>query len=145
MYVNKLSNVVKYDVVKKDASNAQIKDSEDEIPDVANLATNTTPKAKINEFKNEIPSITNLATTAALNAKINEVKNKIPNITKLINNIALTTVENKISDQSKYITTQEFNKLTAENYIGRFKQANLLSKNYISALVKDFDDKLKKN
>ena len=50
----------------------------------------------------------------------------------------------KIKYQSKYITTQEFNKLTAENYIGRFKQANLLSKYYISALVKDFDDKLKK-
>ena len=92
MYVSKLSDVVKYDVVKKDASNDQIKNSEDKIPDVANLATNTTPKAKINDFINEIPSITNLATTAALNAKINEVKNKIPNITKLINNTALTAV-----------------------------------------------------
>ena len=108
------------------------------------FATDTTPKAKVNEVKNEIPSITNLATTAALNAKINEVKIKIPNITKVINNTALTAVENKISDQSKYITTQEFNKLTAENYIGRFKQANLLSKNYISTLVTDFVDELKK-
>ena len=43
------------------------------IPDIANLATNTTLNAKINEVKNEIPSITNLATNVSLNAKINEV------------------------------------------------------------------------
>ena len=118
MYVSKLSDVVKYDVVKKDASNAQIKNSEDKIPDVANLATNTTPKAKINEFKNEIPSITNLATTAALNAKINDVKNKIANITNLATT-ALAAVENKTVDHSKYTTTPEFNELTAENFFAR--------------------------
>ena len=36
----------------------------------------------------------------------------------------------------KYITTQEFNKLTAQNFAARLKQANLLTKT-------DFDDKLK--
>ena len=36
-----------------------IKNIENEIPDITNVATNTTIKAKINEVKNEIPSITN--------------------------------------------------------------------------------------
>ena len=48
-----------------------IKDIEDKLPDITNLATNTTLNAKANDVKNEIPSITNLPTTAALNAKIN--------------------------------------------------------------------------
>ena len=69
--LSKLSNVVKNDVVKKTEYNAKIKNIEDEIPDITNLATNSVLNAKINEVKGEIPSITNLATTAALNAKIN--------------------------------------------------------------------------
>ena len=46
------------------------------MPDITNLATNTTLNAKISEAKNEIPSITNLTVTAAINAKINQIKNK---------------------------------------------------------------------
>ena len=42
--------------------NAKIKDIEDKIPGITNLATNTALNAKINEVKNGIPSITNLAT-----------------------------------------------------------------------------------
>ena len=61
----------------------------------------------------EIHSIANLATTAALNAKINKVKSKIPNITSLSTNTTLTAVEKKIPGHGKYITTPEFNKLTA--------------------------------
>ena len=50
--LSKLSDVVKNDVVKKDVYNAKIKTIEDEIPDITDLATNTTPNAKINEVKN---------------------------------------------------------------------------------------------
>ena len=129
--VSKVSS--KNDVVKKDVCNNKIKDIEVKIPDITNLATNTTLNAKINEVKNEIPSITNVTTTAAFNAKINEVKNKIPNITNLATNTALTT--------------PEFNKLTAEYFTARLKQANLASKNDIAALAEEtgFDDKLKKS
>ena len=63
--LSKLSDVVKNDVVK-DVHNAKIKDIEDKIPDITNLATNTTLNTKTNEVKNEISSITNLATTTAL-------------------------------------------------------------------------------
>ena len=64
---SKLSDVVK-NVGKKDVYNAKIKHIEDKIPDITNLATNTTLNAKINEVKREIPSITNLASTSALTA-----------------------------------------------------------------------------
>ena len=57
----------------KDVYVFKIKNIEDKIPDITNLATNTTLNSKINEIKNEIPSISNLAITVALTA----VKNKI--------------------------------------------------------------------
>ena len=49
-------------------------------------------------------------------------------------NTKISEVENKISDHNKYITTQEFNKLTAEKFGARLKQASLVSKT-------DFDNK----
>ena len=57
--LSKLNYVVKNDVVEKDVYNAKIKNIENKIPDVTNLATNTTLNAKINEVKKEISSITN--------------------------------------------------------------------------------------
>ena len=67
LLLSKLSDVVKNDVVKKDVHNAKIKNIEDKIPDITNVATTTTTlNAKINEVRGEIHSITNLAITAAL-------------------------------------------------------------------------------
>ena len=100
--LSKLSNVVKNDVVKKQY-NSKIKNIEDKIPDITNVATKTTLNAKINA-KEEILSINNLVTTAALNAKISEVKSKIPNITNLDITTALTAIENKVPNVSKLVT-----------------------------------------
>ena len=63
-------------------------------------------------------------------------------------NTKISKTENKIGsdhDHDKYITTQELNKLTSENFTARLKQANLASKNDIANFVKktDFDEKLK--
>ena len=55
--LSKLSGVVKNNVVEKDVYNAEIKNIEDKIPEITNVATNTTLNAKINEIKNKIPSI----------------------------------------------------------------------------------------
>ena len=55
-------------------------------------------------------------TTTVLNAKTNGVENKNPN-------------------HDKNVTTPEFNKLKAESFAGRLKQANLVNKT-------DFDNKL---
>ena len=59
--------------------NAKIKDIEDKIPNITDLATNATLNAKI-KVKNEMPSITNLITSFSLNSKINEVNNEIPSV-----------------------------------------------------------------
>ena len=56
--LSKLSDVIKNDVVKKDVYNAKIKNIEDKIPDITNLATNVSLIAKANEIKGEIPNIT---------------------------------------------------------------------------------------
>ena len=92
--LNKLSNAVKNDVVKKDVYNGQIQDIEDKIPNITYLATNTTLNAKINEVKNKIPSITNLATNTVL---------------LLATNTALTTVGNKIPDVSNLVKKTDYN------------------------------------
>ena len=57
--LSKLIDAVNNDVVKKDIYNAKIKNTEDKIFDITNLATNTT----LNGVINEIPSITNLVRT----------------------------------------------------------------------------------
>ena len=132
--LSKLNDVVKNEVVKKVLYNVKIKNIEYEIPHITNFATNTTPNAKINEVKKEIPITTNLATTTALNA----VEKKIPNISNIAkkadHNTKVSESENKIStnhDHDKYITTEEFNNLTSENFTARLKQTNLASKNDI--------------
>ena len=57
-----------------------MKNNEDKIPDITNLATNTTLNAKTKKVKKEISSISNLATTTAVTA----VENKIPNVSNLV-------------------------------------------------------------
>ena len=69
--------------LKKDACNASVKSIADKLPDITDLATNTSHNAKINKVEGEIPNITELATTSALNAKKSEVKDKIFKITNL--------------------------------------------------------------
>ena len=66
--------------LKKDVYNAKIKAFVDEIPDIANLATNAALNTKIKAVKGELPSIT---TNGSVNVKITEVKGEIPNITNL--------------------------------------------------------------
>ena len=69
---SKLSYEVKNDVKKKSEYYAIIKDIEDKIPDITNVAPITTLD-KIKGVKGEISIIHNLATNSALNAKINEI------------------------------------------------------------------------
>ena len=49
--LTKQSDVVKNDIVIKDVYNATVKNIEDNIPDITNLATKTTLSAKINKAK----------------------------------------------------------------------------------------------
>ena len=109
------------------------------MPSIIHLAT-TAINTKINQVKNEMLKITNLTTTTTTLAA---VENKIPNVSE-----KLVKLKKKVTadhDHGKYITTQEFNKLAAENFTARLAQANLESKSDIANFVKktDFDDKLK--
>ena len=83
--LSKPSNVVKNDDFKKDVYNAKIINTEDKIPVITNVATNTTLNAKVNEIKNEILSITNLATITARTA----VENKIRNVSNLVKKVTM--------------------------------------------------------
>ena len=134
--LSKLNDVAK-NVVKKDAYNAKIKNIEDKIPDITNLATKTTLNAKINEVKGE---------------PLTAVENKIPNVSNFVKktdyNTKIKEIENKFTtdhDHDKHIATQEFNILTLYNFTARLKQANFVTKYVIFNFVKmkDFDNKLK--
>ena len=118
-----------------------MKNIEDKMAD----ATTATLNAKINEVKSKIPNI-NLATKSSLTVVENKTHN-VRNLVKKKKKIVTQILENKITtdhDQDKYITTQEFNKLTSEKFSARLKQANLANKNDIANFVKKTDfDKLK--
>ena len=49
-------------------------------------------------------------------------------MTTTVLNTKIWEVENKIPDHAKYITTPEFNKLIAEKFTARLKQADLVRK-----------------
>ena len=57
-------------------------------------------------------------------------------MTETVLNAIIREVENNISDNSKYITTQEFNKLMAENFAARLKQAYLVKKEKLILIIK---------
>ena len=92
---------------------------------------------KFRELENKTPSISCLLTTSTLTA----VENKIPNVSNLVKKIDYDTkiseLEKELTDHKhdKYVTTPEFNKLTAENFAATLAQANLVT-------TKDFDAKL---
>ena len=80
---------------------SKIKNIENKMLDITNLATNTTPNAKINKVKNEIPSITSLATTAALTT----VENRMPNVSYIV---TTADYDAKILEiQKKYFTISD--------------------------------------
>ena len=56
-------------------------------------------------------------------------------VTRTVLNTKISEADNKIPDNSKYVTTDNFNKLTAEDFAARLKQADSVNKT-------DFDDEL---
>ena len=95
-----------------------------------NLLTKTILNTKVNEVKTKIPCISGLAITSALIV----AQNKIPNVSNLVKKAYYDTkvheIEKKIIDHThnKYITTLEFNKLTAENFATRWALTDLVTK-----------------
>ena len=157
--MSKLSNVVKYDVVKKtvydklvtkvnaiplnniDTSDFALKTNyntdktelEKRIPNV----TDFVKKAKLTELADKIPDVSNLATKAVLTT----VEKKPPDVSRLVKktdcNTKTNDIENKLTDHNhnKYIDTPQFDKLVTNVFNARLKQENLVTNT-------DFDDKL---
>ena len=121
----------KYDIDKSDLEN-KIRDADKKVPKKTDYNTKT------GEIENKIPSIGGLATNSALTA----VENKISKFSNLVKKTDFDAkkldIEKKVTDHDhdKYITTPEFNKLTADNFAARSAQASLLTK-------ADFDNKQK--
>ena len=88
-----------------------------------------------------------MVTTSALAA----AENKIPDVSSLVKktdyNTKIREIEKKFTDHNhdKYITTPEFNKLTAENFAARLSQANLITKTDFDTRLIRLDKKINSN
>ena len=109
-----------------------------------------TLKKKVNSLEKKIPDATTLIHINQYNTdkqnlekKIGDVDKKILDTSDLVTATGLNTkisqVENKIPDNSKYITTQEFNKLTAENF------ADLVNKTVFDNKLISFNSRITSN
>ena len=103
---------------------------------------------KLLKLKIKYLIISGLAANPALTA----VEDKIPDISSLVKttrdyNKKITETENKLTDHDhdKYITTPEFNKVTAENFAARLKQVNLVTKAYFHDKLKSINRKISSN
>ena len=93
--------------------------------------------SKISEIEGKIPSLSGLATNAAL-LQLKIKYHMLVIYSKKENYIQkISDMEKKVTDHDhdKYITTSEFNKLTAKSFAARFAQGNLVTKT-------DYDTKL---
>ena len=99
--MNKLSDVVQNDVVKKTVYYKLVAKVHNIDISGSVLKTNyNTGKA---ELENKIPDTSGLVKKTNYNTKITELENKIPDISNLATKTALTTVENKIPDVSNLV------------------------------------------
>ena len=78
------------------------------------------------------------------------MENEIPNISSLVKkkkdyNTKTTEIEKKLTDHNhaKYDTIPGFNKLTAEHFAARLKQANLITKKYFDDKLQSLNQKIK--
>ena len=167
--LNKLSNLVKNDVVKKTECNKLVTKVNN--IDTSGFGLKTNYSTKITELEDKIPNTSNLVEKTDYNTKITELENKIPDITNLETKTALTTVQNKIPSTSKenrllvkktdydtkiteiekrltdhkhdeYISTSEFSKLATNVFHTRIAQANLITKTYFDAKLSSLNRKI---
>ena len=95
------------------------------IPNTSRLEKKTDYDKKNIEIKNKIPSITGLFSAYALSAKVVEIGNNIPDNANLAAKPAFTKVaeiENKINDTSRFINTQELNRLAKISFDTKIKE-----------------------
>ena len=101
VYLNKLSDVIKNDVVKKTVHD-QLVTKVNSIY-TSGFVLQTKYDTDKSELENEISDTSGLVKKADYNTKISEIEGKIPDVTNLATKTALTTVENKIPDISNLV------------------------------------------
>ena len=144
--VAKVNSIYTSGIVLKSKNDTDKTELENKIISAQSLHSEFVLKANYiidkSKLEKKIPDTSMLVIKTDYNAKITEIENKIPNISSLVkitdHDIKITVIEKKLTDSNydKYITTLEFNKLTAETFAARLKQANVVTKT-------DFDDKRK--
>ena len=139
-----LNNIDTSDFVLKTKYNTDNSELENKIYDTSGLVKKTDCNTKITDIEGKIPDVSNLATKTALTA----VENKIPGVSNLVKktdyNTKVTEIENKLTDHNhdKYITTPEFNKLTADVFNAKIAQANLVKKTEFDSRLSSLNEKL---
>ena len=76
VYLSKVSDVVKNEVIKKTVYNTKIAEIEGKIPDISNLAI----KISLTSVENKIPDTNSFVKKTDYNTKIADIENKIPDI-----------------------------------------------------------------
>ena len=92
----------------------------------------------------KIADTSGLANATVLNTKTSEVENKIPYTSSLVTTAISNTKFTEVDD-AKYLTTQWFNKLTAEKYVARLKQADLVNKTDSDNKLTSFNKRITSN
>ena len=97
---------------------------------LVDLKKKTDFNAKITKIEIKIPSINGLPPNAELTAVANKVPNIFHSVKKASYDANISEIEKKLTDHDHhtYITTSEFNKLTAENFAARLAQAKFDNK-----------------
>ena len=143
------TNFVKKNKCEKDGSDFEDKISkiDKKIPDVSSLVKKTDFNTKVTETEGKIPSITGLTTNSELTA----VENKIPNVSSLVKktdyNTKISNIEKKITDHNhdKYVTTPEFNTMTASIFNATLAaQTDLIRKPEFDFKLQGISDKVTK-
>ena len=125
--------------VVKDAYNAKIKNIEDKILDITDLATNATLNAKINEVKNNVPNITNLAVPDALTT----VENKMPSVSDLVRKADHDAKISEMEDKYKCFTTSDYDKFISNILDTKITQIKLVSESGLNEKIKRLTTKEK--
>ena len=92
--LSKLSDVVKYDVIKKSEYDKLVTKVNN--IDTSRFVLKTKYDRDKSKLKNKVPDTSSLVKKTDYNAKITEIEGKIPDVTNLATKTALTAVENKI-------------------------------------------------
>ena len=107
--LNKLSDVVKNDVIKKAVYDKLV-------AKVNNIDTNDfVLKTKYQTDKTELEKKVSNVSNVVNKTKLTELENKIPDISSLATKTALTALENKIPDVSSIVKKTSYNTKITEN------------------------------